>query len=75
MKKTDKLTKKQVLAIPIFLNKGYRGKEWTIKMVAGRYKVTENAIYYWIKQLRKRGIEIKVRKQGQRSLLAPTASQ
>ena len=63
---TDKLNLKQVIAIPIFLNK----KEYTIKMVADRYKVSEQAIYYWIKQLRQRGVEIKVRKQGQTSLLA-----
>ena len=69
-KSTDKLTKKQVLSIPTFLNKGYRGKEWTIKMVADRYKVSEQAIYYWIRELRKRGVKVKTRKQGQTSLLA-----
>jgi len=69
MKSTDKLTKKQVLAIPVFLNKGYRGKEWTIKMVADRYKVSEQAIYYHIRRLRESGIEIKVRKRGQRSVI------
>ena len=65
MKSTDKLTKKQVFAIPVFLNNGYRGKEWTIKMVADRYKVSEQAIYYHIRRLRENGIKIKVRRQGQ----------
>ena len=69
MKSTDKLTKKQVLAIPVFLNKGYRGKEWTIKMVADRYKVSEQAIYYHIRRLRESGIKIKVRRQGQVSII------
>ena len=73
MKSTDKLNKKQVMAIPVYLNKGYRGKEYTIKMVADRYKVSEQAIYYWIRQLRKRGIKIKTRKQGQVSLISEMA--
>jgi len=68
-KRTDKLSKKQVLAIPVFLNQGYRGKIWPIAEVARRYKVSEQAIYYWIKQLRRRGIEVKTRKQGQTCLL------
>ena len=65
MKSTDKLTKKQVLAIPVFLNQGYRGNIWSIAQVARHYKVTEQAIYYWIKRLRGKGIKIKTRKQGQ----------
>ena len=69
MKSTDKLTKKQVMAIPIFLNQGYRGKIWTIDMIAKRYGVSWQAIWYWIKQLRKKGIEIKTRKRGQVGLL------
>lgn len=69
MKYTDKLTKKQVLAIPVFLNEDYRGNIWTIKKVADRYKVTEQAIYYWIRQLRKKSIKVNIRKQGQRGLL------
>ena len=64
-KKTDKLTKKQVLAIPIFINKGYRGREYTIDMIAKRYGVTWQAIWYWIGRLRKDGYEIKTRKAGQ----------
>ena len=68
-KSTDKLTRKQVLAIPVFLNQGYRGKIWTIVQVARRYQVSEQAIYYHIKKLRKQGIKIKVQKQGQRSVI------
>mgnify|MGYP001558696786 CR=1 FL=1 len=69
MKKTDKLTKKQVLAIPIFLNKGYRGHEYTVKMIADRYGVSWQAIWYWIKKLRLKGIECKTQKRGSKSIL------
>lgn len=69
MKSTDKLTKKQVMAIPIFINQGYRGKIWTIEMIAKRYGVSWQAVWYWIKQLRKKGIEVKTRKRGQIGLL------
>ena len=71
MKKTDRLTKKQVLAIPVFLNKGYRGNIYSIKMVADHYKVSEQAIYYHIKKLRENGVKIKTRKQGQTSQIYP----
>ena len=71
MKSTDKLNKKQVIAIPVFLNKGYRGNIWTIKMVADHYKVSEQAIYYHIRKLRENGVKIKTRKQGQTSAIYP----
>ena len=69
MKSTDKLKRKQVLAIPVFLNQGYRGKIWTIAQVARRYGVSEQAIYYHIRRLRESGVKIKVRKQGQMSAI------
>jgi transposase len=68
-KSTDKLTKKQVMAIPIFLNQGYRGRIWTIGMIAKRYGVSWQAIFYWVKKLREKGIEVKTRKRGQVGLL------
>jgi len=65
MKKTDKLTKRQVLAIPGLVNK--RG--WSVGAVAGFYGVSWQAVWYWVKQLRRRGFEIRTRKKGSRSLL------
>ena len=63
MKRTDVLNKKQVLAIPKLLEKR------NIREVAEKYGVTWQAIYYWIKQLRERGIEVKTLKQGKKLLL------
>ena len=63
-KKTAKLTKKQVFAIPVFLN-----KDWTIKKVADRYKVSEQAVYYHVRRLRESGVKIKTRKRGQVSVI------
>ncbi len=63
MKRTDKLSKKQVLAIPKLLEKNSIGK------IAERYSVSWQAIWYWVGQLRKRGTEVKTRGKGQASIL------
>ena len=63
MKSTDKLTKKQVLAIPKLL------KRKSIGQIAEKYDVSWQAIWYWIGQMKKRGIKIITRKAGQKSLL------
>lgn len=54
----NKLTKKQVFAIPKLLEKRSIGE------VAKAYNVSWNAIWYWIQKLRVSGIEIKTRKRG-----------
>lgn len=64
-KKTDKLTKKQILAIPIFINEGYRGNKYSVQMIADRYGVSWQAVWYWVKRLKNEGIEIKTQKRGQ----------
>ena len=64
MKKTDKLTKKQVLKIPELSLK------MNIREIAELYNVSWQAIYYWIKNLRNRGYKIRVLPQGQKSLLS-----
>jgi len=61
MKVTDKLKKKQILAIPDMINKEYL----SVGEIAGRYNVTWQAIWYWIKRLRDENIEIKTRSKGQ----------
>lgn len=63
MKKTDKLTKKQVFAIPELL------KKKSIRGVAMDYKVSWQAIFYHIKKLRENGIEVITRKQGHTSVI------
>ena len=69
MKSSDKLTKKQILAIPVFLNDGYRGREYSIRMIAERYQVSWQAVWYWVKKLRSRGVKIKTRQKGSKSTL------
>ena len=64
IKKTDKLTKKQVLAIPRLLK-----KKKSIQKVADYYSVSWQAIWYWIGNLRNRGIEVETNKAGKRPLL------
>jgi len=63
MKKTDKLTKKQVLSIPKLL------KSKSMNRLAKEWEISPQAIYYWVKQLRKKGIVVKTRQRGQKSLL------
>ena len=64
MKRTDKLNKQQVLQIPEL------SQTMNIREIAELYKVTWQAIYYWIKNLRNRGYKIRVLPQGQKSLLS-----
>jgi len=58
MAKKDILTKKQILVIPTLL------KKLSIREIAEKYEVSWQAIFYWIKQLRKRGVKVKTRPQG-----------
>jgi len=60
-KKTDKLTKQQVLSIPKLLQKK------CVREVAEDFGVTWQAVWYWIKRLRVAGVGIETRKKGQRS--------
>ena len=64
-KSTDKLSYDEVLEIPKLINK----KGWSMTAVAKHYKVSENAIRYWVKKLREKGFEIKTRKRGYVGLL------
>lgn len=61
MKKTDKLTKKQVMAILSLVNK----KNLSIGEIAKIYRVSWPAVWYWVGRLRKDGYKIKTRKKGQ----------
>ncbi len=61
MKKTDKLSRRQVMAIPTLINE----KGMSIGDVAKKYKVNWTAIWYWIGRLREEGFKIRTRKKGQ----------
>ena len=63
MKKTDKLTRKQVLSIPKLL------KRKNVREVAEHFGVSWQAVWYWIKKLRLKGIECKTQKRGSKSIL------
>lgn len=63
MKKTDKLSKQQVLKIPQLL------KKKSVREIAELYNVSWQAVWYWVGQLRKKGVKIITRKRGQTSLL------
>ena len=54
----DKLSKRQVYAIPKLLEKKSIGE------VARQYGVTWQTIFYWVKRLRETGMEIKTRPPG-----------
>ena len=58
MARKDRLTKKQVFAIPELLKKKSIGE------IAKQYGVSWQSIYYWILRLREKGIEVHTRKQG-----------
>lgn len=62
-KKTDKLNKKQVFAIPVLL------KRMTIGEVAKKYGVSWQAVWYHILKLRKSGVKVITRKSGQQSVI------
>jgi len=64
MANRDKLTKEQVLMIPLLLD-----EDKTLKEVAGLFGVSVPAISYWIRKLRDNGVEIRVNKRGRRALL------
>jgi len=63
MKKTDKLTEKQVLSIPKML------KTMSVGELATEWGVSWQAIWYWVDRLRKKGIKINTRPKGQTSFL------
>ncbi len=63
MKRTDVLTKTQVLAIPKLL------RDKSIGAVARDYGVSWQAIWYWVGILRSRGVAVKTRKAGKKRLL------
>ena len=63
------LTKRQVLAIPTLL------KKKSIGQVAKKYGVSWQAVYYWVKILRERGIKIELRKRGKKPLLKKLVEQ
>ncbi len=54
----NKLNKKQVFSIPKLLRKK------TIGEVAEDYKVSWQAVWYWIGRLKKSGMKIETRKKG-----------
>ena len=59
-----KLTREQILSIPARLK-----EVETIDAVAREFDVSWQAIYYWIKELRRRGVKIKTRAQGSQTTL------
>ena len=63
MAEKNKLTKKQVLDIPRLL------KTMSMGEVARHYRVTDQAIYYWVRRLREKGVKIKTRKPGIMSVI------
>lgn len=63
MKTSDKLTKEQVLAIPKLL----RSK--SMAEVGREYGVSFQAIWYWVKKLRQKGVGVRTRRKGQKGLL------
>ena len=63
MRKQDKITKKQVLAIPKLL------ETKNMSEVANLYNVSYQAVWYWVEVLKKKGFEVTTRPQGHRGLL------
>ena len=61
MARKDRLTKKQVFAIPELL------KKKTIGEVAKQYSVSWQGIWYHIQKLREVGVEVITRKRGSKS--------
>jgi len=57
-----KMTREQVLLIPKLL------PENSIKQVAVRFNVTWQTIWYWVKKLREKGVDIKTKKRGREPL-------
>lgn len=63
MKKTDKLKRAQVFAIPKLLEKQSVGE------IADDFGVSWQAIWYWIIRLRSSGVVVKTRKKGQTGMV------
>jgi len=63
MKRTDKLSRKQIMKIPILL------PQKSIDEVAVLYRVSWQAVWYHIKKLRKHGVKVITRKRGQKSVI------
>lgn len=61
MKKTDKLKVKQILNIPYLINE----KNFSVGKVAEKYKVTWQAVWYWVSRFKKEGLKINTRLKGQ----------
>lgn len=65
VKKTDKMTRKMVMQIPIL----YMRKK-SIQKVADHFNVSWQCIWYWICKLNKQGVwEIKINKRGKKPLM------
>ena len=50
----ERLTREQVLSIPVLRNKGKTNEE-----IAAEFKVARNTVAYWVRRLREDGHEIK----------------
>jgi len=59
----NKLTKEQVMNIPKLL------ETCCVREVAEKYNITWQAVWYWVKKLRSKGIVIKTRSKGRKELL------
>jgi biotin operon repressor len=59
----NKLTKDQVLAIPKL------SQTMTVSDIARSYNVSWQAVWYWAKQLKDRGHDVRIRNRGRQSLL------
>lgn len=63
MAKKGKLNKQQVLDIPKLL------ETMSMAQIAKHYGVVDQAIYYWVRRLREKGISIKTRSPGSKSVI------
>lgn len=61
MKKTDKLTKAQIKTIPELIN----DCGCSVGEIARRWKVSWQAVWYWVKRLKENGVEINTKSKGQ----------
>lgn len=63
MAKKDKISKEQVLNIPKLLN------AMSMAEVARHYGVSDQAIYYWVRRLREKGVKVITRNRGCKSVI------
>jgi len=66
MAKRDKLTKEQVLTIPLLVE-----QDKTLRQIADGFGVSVPAISYWIRRLRDEGVAVKVKGRGRKPLFKP----